>query len=265
VSPPAADGARELTGTAVGGSRRWSYAVVPEASGLFRLPPVEVTYFDPAAGEYRVAAGGPLLLRARAAGRARSADAGPGPGPNADPDAASAAESVADLDAAALTADPDAAGAAARPAGEALLWRRLLPWLLALPSGALLAILLVRRRRGRRGGGDRARRRFADRLVRAGEEGRPRQAAVAIEAAWRELLAERWRLDPATPSSHWRDRLLGAGAAAEAAAGLGTLVDDLRYLRHAPQLSTLAALRGELIERSRGLEPKLAPAGDRVG
>lgn len=234
VLPPEEGGGREVAGTTVEGSRRWSFAVVPESSGVFRLGPVAVPYFDPEAGEYRVAASGPLLLRARSVG----AEATGGAGPTLHP-----------IRSAALPAEGDGR------------WRPLLPWLFALPWGVVLLVSVARRRRGRLAardaGGTGARQRFHDRLERAEVETRPRPAAAEIEGAWRDLLAERWRLDPAVPTSHWRERLVDAGAAAGAATSLATLIDDLHYLRFAPQLSTIDALRRELITRSRDLEPKL--------
>jgi hypothetical protein len=44
------------------GSITWEYLVIPRAPGNFRIPPVQFSYFDPSAGEFRTASGNELNL-----------------------------------------------------------------------------------------------------------------------------------------------------------------------------------------------------------
>jgi hypothetical protein len=226
VLPPQADfGDAAAPGGPASPVRRWSWALVPERAGSWELPAVEVPYFDPEAGAYRVAAAGPFQLRV----------AGPAVAP---------AETAGAPSAAAGLAPPEVAGASRR---------RISPWLAAAGGLVLVAALLLARRRAAKGAGRRPGGAFASRLERAAAEGSPRQAAAAIEAAWRDHLAERWGVPRDCPASRWPKRLAASGAAAPAAAALAGLVDDLHYLRFAPQLSAVAALRGELVDRSLAL------------
>lgn len=227
----AGGGGSTVDGTRVGGSRRWSYALVPERAGVYRLPPVEIPYFDPAAGEYRLASSEPLVLSARPGDAVAE-----GPAP-------AAAHPIR---------------SAALPAARGPGWRGLLPWLFALPWGVVLVVALARRHTAAgRDDADRPARHFAQRLAAVATDERAKTAAAAIEGAWRELLAARWKVAAETPAARWRQRVGEAGADPAAAADLGALVDDLHYLRYAPQLSAVGALRSELIDRSRSLEPRL--------
>lgn len=232
--PPEATGGTELDGSTVAGTRRWRWAVVPERPGVWKLPPIETVYFDPEAGEYRRTATEPLLLRARPAAAPAEPAAGGG-----------------------LTLHP--IRSAALPVEAPRRWGRSLGWLFAVPWGVVLALSLVRRGgpQGRRQGGAGGARRFRGRLEQARRESRPRQAAAAIEAAWRDDLAERWGVSTESPAAAWCERLRAAAAPRQAVEALAALIDDLHYLRHAPQLSAIAALRDELIDRSRDLQRAL--------
>jgi hypothetical protein len=125
----------------------------------------------------------------------------------------------------------------------------------------VLVAALVRGRSARtgleRGGESEEARRFAEILREAEAEERPRQMALRLEEAWRDLLARGWGVPPATPPSRWRELLAGQGVEAEALDELDLLIEDLRYLRSAPQLSTTDALRGDAISRSRRLLRRL--------
>ena len=256
VLPPAGGSSRSVRGTAVQGSRRWSYALVPERAGDFELPPVEIAYFDPEAGEYRLAASGPLALHARPAAEPSPASpalasgddpAGTAPVPGTAPSAGTVDPAVHSIRSAAL------------PAERGPQWRRLLPWLFAFPWGVALVVALVRRRHAPRPAGDGTATRFAERLEAARGEERARPAAVEIEGAWRELLAERWGIAAETSPARWPERLVAAGADPTAAAALAALVEDCHYLRYAPQLSATTDLRAGLIDASARLEPRLEP------
>lgn len=227
--PAAAGGGNRLDGLRVHTERTWSYPLVPREPGTWRLPPVEVPYFDPDDGTYRLASAPPLVLRARRGAPSTTLAGGPALHP---------------IKNAAL---PDGAAAGRRP-GD------LLPWLFALPWALLLAAGLVRlRRRDDDGVVERFDRRLDDAL--AAE--RPRQTAIAIEAAWHDLLAERFDLPPELPPSRWPEHVTGRGAAADDGDALGELMDDLHYLRNAPQLSTIGQLTGELAARSSRLARRL--------
>jgi hypothetical protein len=225
VAPPALDlpgglellaaeehGSRRIAGTELTTRRTWRHALVPAAAGSYRLPPAAITYFDPAAGEYRRASTPELALDVA-------------PAPPAVPPAEPAAE-------------PAEAPAARRlPA--------LLPWLAAaLAAGALAVWALARRRPGA------WLPRWRRQLERARAADRPRQAASMLEESWRTLLAERWGLPHDLPPASWEAALLEAGADPRRAGELGALAGELQALRHAPELSAVGALTDELIARS---------------
>ncbi|MFY9820414.1 MAG: hypothetical protein WAM82_03475, partial [Thermoanaerobaculia bacterium] len=85
---------------------------------------------------------------------------------------------------------------------------------------------------------------------------RPRQVAARLEEAWREFLAERWNVPRSTPAAKWSAALAGVSGVRVGDASLAeleALLDELDYLRHAPQLSTTDTLRTEALARSRRL------------
>lgn len=239
--PPQQEGDDDVTGATVRGTRIWRYSVIPQRAGRYTLEPPRISYFDPAAGEYRVATAPDLVLTAlpRAAETGEAAAAGTPHGIRL---------SAADM-----------------AAGSGRSWRRALPWLFAIPW-ALAFVVTVARRRGsaapavaprREPAGAPAFARLEEALRQAEAEERPRQVAARIEEAWRGLLAERWEIPPATSSSHWREMLAARGAPPEALDELGRLLEDLRYLRYAPQLSATDNLRAEVLSRCRLLRRRL--------
>jgi hypothetical protein len=228
--PPQQEGKDELNGTAVRGTRIWRYAVVPDRAGHFTLDSPKLTYFDPAQGRYQVATTPDLALTALAAAPPPAAAVRPGGAPGS-------------ARAATLTA-----GLAGRR------WSPLLPWLLALPWGLVLVVALVRQRSARAGEEAHP---LAEALRQAEAEERPRQMALRLEEAWREHLARRFQVPPGTPPSRWRELLADQGVPADALDELALLIEDLQYLRSAPQLSTTDALRVDALARCRRLLRRL--------
>jgi hypothetical protein len=240
VLPPQQDGDDRIAGTVVRGERTWSYAVVPERAGTYRLQLPQFPYFDPAIGKYQVASAPPVRITALAPPpEETSRIAGLRPPLSRD------------------SRSPSGARAAARS------WRETLPWILAVPSALALVAVLVRRRQASPAGpprvsGREARHRLDQALREAREETRPRQLAARIEDAWRGFLESRWEIPPGTPSTRWADLLAERGADPDAARELVGLADDLHYLRYAPQLSSCEALCREVLERCRRLTRRLA-------
>lgn len=225
ILPPQQQSEEKLAGEMVRGFRSWSYAVIPDRAGGYRLTIPDVRYFDPVAGEFRTAAAPPLALEvapAPAAVRTAKRPAGPLPAPD--------------------------------PAVPLFSW--LLPWLLAGAWTALLAVLLSGRARtspAARGAADRLQACIRSAVA----ERRPRQSAALLEEGWRAFLAERWQIPATAAAGRWRELLLGRGAEAQAAAGVEQLTQDLLYLRNAPQLSAVEALRDEAVALSRDLLARL--------
>jgi hypothetical protein len=234
--PPQQQGQDAVAGTTVRGERTWSFAVIPERAGSYRVKVPPLPYFDPQTGAYRTADAPAFDLTARPAPVA-VALAEPAPPPHG----------------------PKDAGA---PPLLSLAWLRArlarprdLLWLLALPGIAALAALARRRNGGvgASGAPAGARGRAEAHLAAAAAEERPRQAAVEIEAAVGEILAERWGVPAGAPARRWPELAAAGGATAETAATLDRLAEDLHYLRHAPQLSTTETLKSEALQSCRGL------------
>ena len=234
--PPQQEGKDELNGTAVRGLRVWRYAVIPQRTGRFTLASPGVTYFDPAEHSYQVAAAPALALTALPP-----------------------------------LAPPAAARMAKGPAGAQRLgeladrrWAPLLAWLLALPWGLALVVVLVRHRPSTGSAGSaaassgEARELETALATAAAEEARPRPLALRIEEGWRQFLRQRFAVAPETPPSRWRELLAAQGVDAAALDDLDLLIEDLQYLRFAPQLSTTDSLRADALERSRRLLRRLA-------
>jgi hypothetical protein len=78
---PQKESTDHATATTVGGRRSWSYVLIPEHGGEFRIPAIVVPYFDPEAKTYKNASTGPLDLRATGLAAAPAAAAAPTPAP----------------------------------------------------------------------------------------------------------------------------------------------------------------------------------------
>lgn len=209
--PAEEDGGRRIAGTELTARHTWRNALVPSAAGSYRIPPVAITFFDPAAGMYRTASTRELVL-----------DVAPAPPVVPETPASEPAETPA-----------------TRRVPAAALWVAA-----ALLLGALAGWGLSRRR------SDGWLRRWRHQLERARSADRPRRAAAMLEESWRDLLAERWGLAHDLPPASWEEALLEAGADPRRAAEVGALAAELQALRHAPELSAVGALTEELIARS---------------
>jgi hypothetical protein len=244
VLPPQQEGDDRVVGTVIRGDRTWSYAVVPERAGSYRLELPQFTYFDPEAGKYQVASAPPVRITAL-------------PPPPKEPDRSASLRPSASPD----RSEPSAPSRF-EPLRSARAWRESLPWILAVPSALALVAVLVRRRQASPAKPARitdreARHRLEQGLREAGAETRPRHLAARIEESWRGFLEARWEIPPGTPTTRWADLLAEHGADPEAARELVGLADDLHYLRYAPQLSSCDTLCREVLERCRRLTRRL--------
>jgi hypothetical protein len=236
--PPQQEGKDELNGTAVRGLRVWRYAVIPQRAGRFTLASPGVTYFDPAERSYQVAAAPALALTILP--------------PLSPPAGARTAQG--------------AAGAPRLGEISDRRWAPLLAWLLALPWGLALVVVLVRHRpaagsagsAGPASSGEARDELEAALAAAAAEETRPRPFALWLEDGWRQFLRQRFAVAPETSPSRWRELLAAQGVDGAALDDLDLLIEDLQYLRFAPQLSTTDSLRADALERSRRLLRRLA-------
>ena len=198
--------------------------MVPNRAGRWELPPVEWVTFDPIRGSYETVATEAHQLVATA----------PPPAPPA------------------RATPPPATSPAAR-------WSRYrLPVLVggAAALALLLAVPLVRRLRRRDAA---ARRRLLAQLGPLRQAPGPaRQAATAAEEAWREFLGRRFAVPAEAPPNQWPRLLAARGLEPQVTSELLRLIDDLHYLRYAPQLASTDSLQRELWDRSRRLARRLA-------
>jgi hypothetical protein len=287
VFPPQQQSDDRLDGTTVKGRRIWTYVLIANRPGRYALRPHPITYFDPARREYRLAESPPLALAALAplpaapahpgaprAGRATpaldhpaslagwwhwlrqaarrldlglvlavavllaivlllsrryrqiSAPAGDLPGVPAMMNAPADLQGVPAM----IDAPADLPGVPARVDAPADLQG--LPASGNPPAG--LAGLEAK-------------------LKEAAREDRPRHAAALVEDGWRGLLAARWGVPATTPPPRWGAALAAHGMPADLADEMLHLIEELHYLRYAPQLSTTSAVRDEVLSRSRRL------------
>lgn len=225
---PRPEATERFVGGALIAKQSWSYVLVPERAGQFQVPAISLAYFDPAAGRFAAATSLPVALAVSAPAAA--------PTPGAAAPAATAAAPA-----------PAAGGAAAGPA----LW---IGGGLAVVALVALGFLAGRRSSGRRDAGPR--RRLTAALEAAAREP-SRAAAEGFEAAWRAHLAERFALAADTPAAALPERLRERGLPTETAAAILALLEEIEYLRQAPELSDVGHLRDEIVARSRSLVRQL--------
>ena len=208
----------------------WRYVLVADRPGSYRLPPVTLVWFDPESATYRTS-------------RSPAPDLAVTPAP------------------APATAAAPGAGSPQRPAGseaEPRATGRSRALVLAALAAAALAGAGAARRALRRRPARSARRRLDAALRAARGEPSPRLAAAGLEEAWRAFAAERWHLPAGQPVAHWRESLARAGVPGPAVTALLELFEELHFLRYAPELSSVEALREDVLERSSRLLRELA-------
>jgi hypothetical protein len=225
VFPPQAKSDLRTTADGITGSRTWEFVVVPETSGAVEVPPLPFSWFDPSAGRIVTAETAPLALRVEGGTVAAGL---PVPAP-----AAGAARAGGALP---LRTDLDRLPAA----GLALSGR-------AVALGAGVALLLhaglwgagrLRRgaRRGRAASSRSVRAALRD-LERAGSEPMSKeQAASLVEKALHEAFGE-----------------IAEDDESEAGRAVRALLDDVHFVRYAPQL-------GEYRDKVRDLAARAADA-----
>ncbi|MCP4203543.1 MAG: protein BatD [bacterium] len=229
VFPPEQSSRNRVAGTQVRGEKSWRYVLVPDRAGRWEIPPLSVDYFDPYDEAFRAAQAAPAVFTALA-----PLDAVPSVGhseaPTLGPSTTTAGER-----------DSESGGALHR-------WYRKPRFLLGSAAlvTAMLLVPIARRLRNR----GQSSKRLCGRLRDASTIQHGRRAADALENAWRDYLEERFDLPPGTAAMQWTQRLRDGGLKAAGLTELGRLVEDLEYLRYAPELSASESLIAELVARS---------------
>jgi len=224
--PPRPESSEKLTGGSLLARRVWSYVLVPSQAGDFEIAPVQLTSFDPATGEYRTTdASG---VRLEVVGGAEGA--------------------------AAPTATPEA------PAGPLSNESPRLLIALAIGLGALVLLaggfLLGRRTAGART--DVRPRIDLETALREAVDSEPREAAEAFYAAWRAYLAARFGAPPSGTRERLRQGLSESALGSDQIERIEAVLEEIEYLRHAPELSDVGHLREEILESSLRLLRELA-------
>jgi hypothetical protein len=143
---------------------------------------------------------------------------------------------------------PEAAADLDSQSPAAASWYRR-PWFFAGSAALLAALVLapVARRLRRR---SESRKQLSERLRHASTIPHGRRAAEALETAWRDFLEDRFEVPAKTALELWPGELRAAGLAPARAAEFGRLVEDIEYLRSAPELAASEALIADLAARS---------------
>ncbi len=292
--PPQQQSEDHLSGTTVEGRRTWTFVLVPTRPGHYDVRPKSMAFFDPAHREYRLASSPPLGLTALPAPAATAATTGSAgaPRPGSPGGAAARRDGLLWWASAARRRPWPLALAVVLgmvAAASALTWRRSrrahvrAGWA-AAPGGSAGVPGPTGGAAGKAASSGAAGApssptapaaagssaaavaaaaaaahpaELERKLREAAGEDRPRQAAALVEEGWRGYLARRWGLPVTTPPPRWGAVLAAQGVASEIADEVVRLVEELHYLRYAPQLSTTGAVRDELVARSRLLLRRL--------
>ncbi len=224
VFPPQAKSSLSATASGIAGSRTWEYVVVPETSGTLEIPPLAFSYFDPKAGKIVSAETAALALRVLGG---TAAAGGAPPSTSASARVIGALPLRSDLDQSAYGAV--GSGKLAALVGLALVLHAGLWGAGRLRGGVGLAA-------GRTASSRSVRAALRD-LERAGRETMSKeQAASLVEKALDETFGEIADTDES-----------------ERAKALRLLLDDVRFVRYAPQL-------GDYSDKVRDLAARAAEA-----
>jgi hypothetical protein len=220
VFPPQAKSDLRATASGITGSRTWEFVVVPETSGVVEIPPLAFSYFDPAVDRIVTAETAPLALRVEGGTVAAGL-----PAPRA-----AAARATGALP---LRSDLE------RPVAGALSRRALL----ALAGLALLLHAGLWGADRLRGGASRS----------AGRAASPRSVRAALrelERAGRDAMSKE---QAASLVEKALDEAFGAIPDAdegERARVVRALLDDVRFVRYAPQLGDYSDKLKDLAARA---------------
>jgi hypothetical protein len=227
VFPPQAKSDLRTTPEGIAGSRTWEFVLVPETSGTVEVPALAFAYFDPVAGRVVTAETAPLALRV--VGGTMAA------GPSAPAPAAGAARASGAL---ALRSELD------RPASSGLSARALgilVSAILVLHAGLWGAARL-------RPGVGRAGRTASPRAVRA--------ALAGLERAGRDSMSKEQAASLVEKALHDAFGEVPDADESDGARAVRALLDEVRFVRYAPQLGDysdkvkdLAARAAEAVRR----------------
>jgi hypothetical protein len=228
VFPPQARSDLRATPDGIAGSRTWEFVVVPETSGTVSVPALSFSWFDPAAGRVVTSATGPLALRVEGGTVAAGVPARPAP--------AGAARAVGSLP---LRSDLDRHAAVAL-SGRATALLAAAALLLHVGLWGASRLRGGARRHAGRSASPRSVRSALGTLERAGTEATSKeQAAGLVERALHEAFGD-----------------LPDDDESEAARAVRALLDEVRFVRYAPQLGDysdkvkdLAARAAEAVRR----------------
>lgn len=225
VYPPQVKSELRTTTEGIAGSRTWEFVVVPETSGVVEVPPLAFTYLDSRSGRLATVRTEPIALRVE--GGTVAADRPVLPATRPQPGTAGGLPLRAGLDPA--------------PAPWLVVPGRVLGGvaiLVLFAHGALVALEWLRGLTGRFGsGGERRRSRSARHALRgleraAGAGMAKEQAAALVERALHEAFGEIAEHDDS-----------------ERARAVRALLDDVHFVRYAPQLGDYSDTIRELAAR----------------
>ena len=200
-------------------STEWSYVLVPKANGAVTVPAISVAVFDPSEKRIVTKTTAPLTFVAEGAALAGGASLETAettlPSAVAPPDPPKAASSTGALTALDLS----------RRTVTVPLWA-----VAAIPGAALLAASAVFLARRRRIGG-------AWQEALKAEPGETKERAAArVDRALREVLLRRYLVPDGAPAPELLSGLAERGLPAKQLEGVRTLLEDVDFLRYAPQL-----------------------------
>ena len=237
--PPQGKSSTKIQRGRLTANRSWDFTIVPEATGSFTIPELDFIYFNPRSNVYETLSteAQRLIVTADTAVEAQ-APATPLNDLVSPPEPTVPPAGLEVLTAAGLQPKP-------KPRTLAVLGVSLTLFLVA-------ALLVLFKRWSKP-----AHKQLLSQLKDACANEHPRAAAGAAEEAWREFLRDRWQVPPGQPCSQWPKTLNRAGVSTELTDLLVQLIDDLHYLRYAPQLASSDSVQQDFWLRSRQLLKRL--------